>query len=77
MSELARIDPTLGDELFAELKGTAAISFDELTELEDGGAAFVAELNAYVEAHPKLDVVYLTKRSVFGDELVVRWRWRP
>lgn len=76
MSEIARIDTSLGDELFAEQRGEAAVSFEDLAGLEDGGIEFVATLKAYIATHPKLDVVFLTHRAGLVDELVVRWRWR-
>lgn len=79
MSELARIDTSLGDEIFADLHGEAAVSFADLAELPDGGVEFVAALKAYRDSHPKLDVVFLSHRNAaLGiDDLVVRWRWRP
>lgn len=76
-NDIARIDTGLGDELFAELKGSAAVDFADLAALEDGGREFVATLKAYIAAHPKLDVIFLTHRGPGVDELVVRWRWRP
>lgn len=78
MTEIARIDTSLGDELFAELKGQAAVDFADLAALEDGGREFVATLKAYIAAHPKLDVVFQSHTNNLGtDELLVRWRWRP
>lgn len=63
--------------IFAETKGEARISAETLGSLPDGGASLASAIKAYVEAHPKLDAVTLLHSSPLGDELVIRWRWRP
>ena len=68
-SELA-----FGDELFAELEGEASINFDDLAAGD--GPEFVREIVAYTKAHPRLEVRFVNKSSVLGDELLVRWKWR-
>lgn len=74
--EIKRYDPKFGDELFAEHRGQAAVSFDELAALEDGGAEFVQTLKDYIATHPKLEVQFLKKTTVLGDDLIVLWKWR-
>ena len=62
--------------IFAERQGEARISEDELAIMTpEESARFSTAIKAYVEAHPKLDVVTLIHRGV-TDELVIRWQWR-
>lgn len=61
------------DELFREREAEARISLAELGELPDRGRAMLTEWRDYVLGHPKLDARF----EMAGDDLVIRWKWRP
>lgn len=75
MSDLVVLDPERGDEMFRARHGERRIPWEALVALDSFEvAAFQAAITAYMDAHPRLEVVVIDHKA--ADEMVVRWRWR-
>lgn len=73
--DLVVIDPVEGDEIFREQYGERRIPWAALLDVDETFAAiWQTNLNRFLAAHPRLDVVVLDAAAT--DELVIRWKWR-
>lgn len=69
-------DPFNGFELFSTRRGEWRRPMDALAGAPDFDLkAFAAAVQAYVIAHPKLEVKLFAGSNI-EDDLVILWRWR-